>query len=103
VRHYHFARRRPCRAPGGELLKEMAERRERRDSGGTNQHSDSSNEELSKPSLQDLGVTKKQSHIWQKLAGLGSAARIVFCCPNCCPTRVLRCKLLLLLAFRLSV
>jgi hypothetical protein len=47
----------------GELLKEMAERGERRGSGGDYVTEHGSIEE---PSLSDLGVTKKQSHNWQK-------------------------------------
>jgi hypothetical protein len=54
----------------GQLLKEMAERRERRGSGGdyTSEHSS-----VAGTKLEDLGVTKKQSHNWQKLADVPPA------------------------------
>jgi hypothetical protein len=48
------------------LLKEMAERGERRSEGGDQRTG--SIEGTS--SLADLGVTNKQSHNWQKLAAL---------------------------------
>jgi hypothetical protein len=50
------------------LLKEMAERGERAKQGRPNKSSEG------EPFLGDLGVTKKQSHEWQKLAALAVAA-----------------------------
>jgi hypothetical protein len=50
---------------GGQLLKEMAERGERRARG---EHFKPSSKEGLKPALKDLGISEKQSHIWQKLA-----------------------------------
>jgi hypothetical protein len=37
----------------------------------------SSNEELSKPTLSDLGVTRKQCHQWEKLASLDDAIQAI--------------------------
>lgn len=57
----------------GELLREMKERGERETRGGNrgNQYEAKFPEgTLAKPSLNDLGVTKKQSHNWQKLAAM---------------------------------
>jgi hypothetical protein len=56
------------------LLQEMAERGERR---VHSERSRGSTEEPLPPTLEDLGVTKKQSHNWQKLASLDSGALAV--------------------------
>ena len=58
----------------GQLLREMGERGER-DLGGTpaGKPLGSREEPSAPPTLADLGVTKKQSHKWQKLAALSEA------------------------------
>jgi hypothetical protein len=53
----------------GECLRDMAERGERRGPHGNNLSSDEGTQKLS-----DLGVTKKQSHNWQKLAEMPDEA-----------------------------
>jgi N6-adenosine-specific RNA methylase IME4 len=58
----------PAERQAGELLAEMKEKGERKKSGD-NQHGGSNSENLP-PSLSELGVTKIQSHRWQKLAEL---------------------------------
>lgn len=51
----------------GELLREMAERGARRDGHGDQRRGSREGTPLT---LDDLGVSKKQSHKWQQLAGL---------------------------------
>jgi hypothetical protein len=56
----------------GQLLAQMAERGERRSAGehSGNQYSERFPSETIPPKLENLGVTKIQSHRWQKLADL---------------------------------
>jgi N6-adenosine-specific RNA methylase IME4 len=57
----------------GELLREMAERKERRSKGGDrgNQHKEAKSRDATlPPKLADLGINKTQSSRWQKLAAL---------------------------------
>jgi hypothetical protein len=53
----------------GELLKQMAERGERARGGG-----DIADKSSPRRTLSDLGVSKKQSHQWQKIAALDESA-----------------------------
>jgi N6-adenosine-specific RNA methylase IME4 len=56
----------------GELLREMAERKERHQQGGTGAHrgKQKSPQATSVPKLADLGINKTQSSRWQRLASL---------------------------------
>jgi hypothetical protein len=61
----------------GELLREMAEKGERARGGG-----DIADKSSAKETLYDLGVTKQQSHNWQKLAALAVALVAALACPG---------------------
>ncbi len=57
----------------GEMLREMAERKERETKGGDRKSANQSSRAatlIAPPKLADLGINKTQSHRWQKLAAL---------------------------------
>jgi hypothetical protein len=67
----------------GELLHEMSERGERAQQSvgrGVNQHtkslSSSKDDDSKPPTLSDLGITRDQSSLWQKLAKVPSDTRL---------------------------
>jgi phage N-6-adenine-methyltransferase len=61
----------------GELLTEMAKRKERQRAGEASAGNGNTRLPLTKPKLSDLGVTKVQSSRWQRLAALPTAEREV--------------------------